>query len=87
MSFLSVARTVVNFNDEEEVLQYLTDALTFITNNYKNKVCFEFKQQEFHNNIELIQLLMSIINKIKVKKNNSSNKDDSFDSLHKEETI
>lgn len=64
MVYLSVARTVVNFNNESETLEYIYDALGYIKNNYKDKYSYTFKSQEFNSNTELIDLLMNIINKM-----------------------
>lgn len=67
MVYITVARTIVNFNNENETLQYISDALYYIKNNYKDKYSYTFKSQEFNSNIELIELLANIINKMKDK--------------------
>jgi hypothetical protein len=87
MSYLTVARTIVNFNNENEALDYINDALQYITHNYKNKYSYTFNGQKFNSQIELIQLLINIISKLKVKINNSSIITENFDILDNEEIL
>lgn len=67
MSYLSVARTVVNFENELETLEYIHEALQYIKTNQKDKYSFSFKNQDFNYNSELIDLLINIITKMKNK--------------------
>jgi hypothetical protein len=87
MSYLTVARTIVNFDNENEALDYINDALHYITHNYKNKYSYTFNSQEFNSQIELIQLLMNIITKLKVKINNPSIITENSDILDNEEIL
>jgi cob(I)alamin adenosyltransferase len=46
MSFITVARTIVQFENQKDTLQYIQDALYHIKNNYKDKYSYTFKNQE-----------------------------------------
>ena len=64
MSFLSVERTFIAFNNELECLKYINDALQFLINNYDNKKPIIFMENEFNSNIELLCLINTIITKL-----------------------
>ena len=64
MSFLSVERTFITFNNELECLKYINDALQFLINNYDNKKPITFMENEFNSNIELLCLINTIITKL-----------------------